>query len=476
MDLELLLAHADDQRPVLDDGLPGEAAAKQARDLTKPDNYKDFADDPNDLFAQRWGIVAPEGPDGDRLLALVEPLRKARQEDQRGEPVRVYRAPAGMDAAASWTWKNRVYWDESVPEDDLPRYLLMLGDIDGVSLDLQQVLGNDNCVGRLACLSDGGYAAYVDKLLRWERAPSPEAQARVLFFAARDGTAATTLGHQALVVPSVARCRERRERGALPAREVEEIPYAGPREARDALFARAARPEPAMLFTMSHGLGVPREGWKSADEQRALQGAMSLGAGVRVTGEDVAGVPFLPGGVWFFLACYGGGTPSSSVYHPWLTRLRAAGGFGGRVDAVLAGLPKPGDRPFIAALPQAALASPDGPLAVMAHVDLAWTYGFQDHGPNARNRNERFQGIFKSLVDGARAGPSHHQLLRFLAQASLERSMFEQEEASRAATGTPLEPDPARERQKATLWMLQQDIAGYLLLGDPAARLPLSRA
>jgi hypothetical protein len=34
-------------------------------------------------------------------------------------------------------------------------------------------------------------------------------------------------------------------------------------------------------------------------------------------------------------------------------------------------------------------------------------------------------------------------------------------------------PDPKRTIEKANLWMLRQDLAGYILLGDPAARLPL---
>lgn len=331
-------------------------------------------------------------------------------------------------------------------------------------------------MGRLACPTDAGYAAYVDKVLRWERAPSPEAQARALFFTVRDGTAATTIGHRALVSPSLERCRERQQQGAFPAREIHEIGYDGPEEARDAFLDRIARPDPTMLFTMSHGLGAPRGGWRSTDEQRAIQGAISLGSGMRITAEDVATRPFLPGGIWFFLACYGGGTPGASAYHHWLTRLRAASGFGGRVDAVLAGLPKPGDKPFIAALPQAALSNPEGPLALMAHIDLAWTYSFQDMDAGARNRPSRFQGIFRALVDGARAGTSYQQLLRFLGETSVELSTMYDEEARRETAGAAVNKDAARAKQKANLWMLRQDLAGYVLLGDPAARLPLNRA
>ncbi|WP_437994960.1 hypothetical protein WMF26_26525 [Sorangium sp. So ce185] len=475
-DIELLLCHADDQRPVLEEGLPLESAADEPQPGGEEliHDFADFSDDPNDLSLQRWSVIAPEGPAGDALLALVEPLIRKREQDQ-GAPVVPYRVPAGMDADAAIRWSKSVYHDESVALEDLPRYLLVLGDLDEVSLELQQAMAGEALVGRLVSRSAAGYAAYVDKLLSSERAPPREARARALFFTAQDGTAATTIGHRALVAPSVARCRDTRQRGGFKARDIEEIGFDGAEAARSALLEQLGRPEPSMLFTMSHGLGAPRRGWTSADEQRAVQGAMSLGSGVRIAAEDLGDRPFLPGGIWFFLACYGGGTPAASAYHHWLARLRDAGGFGGRVDGVLAGLPRPGDRPFIAALPQAALASPRGPLAVMAHIDLAWTYSFQDMGPDGKDRASRFEGVFSSLVKGARVGNSYNELLRYLGNANHELAAMYNQEARAETAGKPLAPDQGRAKRRANLWMLREDLAGYVLLGDPAARLAIDR-
>jgi hypothetical protein len=102
---------------------------------------------------------------------------------------------------------------------------------------------------------------------------------------------------------------------------------------------------------------------------------------------------------WFMFACYGAGTPSGSQFRHWLERLRSEGQFGADIDAVLAGLPKPNDRPFIAALPQAVLANPNGPLAFMGHLDLAWTYGYQDmRGSVAIGQPGRFADFMKSLL------------------------------------------------------------------------------
>ncbi|AUX45384.1 hypothetical protein SOCE26_068660 [Sorangium cellulosum] len=470
MNIELLLAHADDHRPILAEGIPPAAlsAAPRPAELPLPTHLRYDAADPESLPDQRWGVIAPEGPAGDRLLGAVAPLCQARREAQ-GADVRVYRVPAGMGPVDAARWKEEVYWDRSVREEDLPRYLLILGDADQVSWDLQLRLASDTFIGRVAFAAEAGYAAYADKVLRWERAEAAAA-ARAVFLTVRDGTAATTLGHEALMKPTLELASARKAEGVFPASEIVAA-FDDVLSPLDALLEHAARREPGMLFTISHGIGAPRGGWKSLAEQRALQGAMALGLGQRLAAEDLRSRPFLPGGVWFLLACYGAGTPSVSAYRHWLERMRAAGQYAGRVDAVLAGLPAGSAPPFVAALPQAALENPDGPLAVIGHVDLAWTYSFQDAGAPRGSRPARFQGIFRALADGGRAGVAYHELLRFFAETSVELTTLDNEDA-RAGAAAAGDAELAR---KAHLWMLRNDLAGYVLLGDPAARLPIAR-
>jgi hypothetical protein len=483
MDFELLLTHADDRRPMLEDALPLDAASHQPRpaqppkppqekkrisaedELIRPDR------DPNSLPDQRWGVVVPEGPLGDRLLALIEPLCRLRAEEQ-GAPARVYRAPPGLDGVQAARWKDTVLCNEDESETEQPAYLLLLGDFDHVSLELQQVLGTGGFTGRLAFSSEAGYEAYVDKVLRWSRSPSPARRARTLLFTAHDGTAATTVGYQALMAPNLRSLRRRQEEGSLSAEPPAELGEPASWSVQQ-LLAQAASPQPSVLFTLSHGLGAPRRGWSSVEEQRARQGAMSLGAEGTLEASALATTPFLPGGLWFFLACFGAGTPARSAYYPWLARLREAGEYPGRLERVLAALPREGERPFVAALPQAALANPHGPLAVMGHVDLAWTYSFQEMGRAARDRPSRFLGLLSTLVEGSRAGVGLSALLRSFNLANTElTTLYDQEEfARRAGRDSPVDAI-----ELAHLWMLRHDLAGYILLGDPAVRLPLARA
>ncbi|KFE61928.1 hypothetical protein [Hyalangium minutum] len=473
MDFELLLTHADDRRPVLEDALPLDAAAHLPRPEERASG-KDLIDagvDPNSLPDQRWGVIAPEGPLGDRLLALIEPLRRLREEEQ-GAPARIYRVKPGMDGMQAVRWKDTVLRNEAEFETEQPAYLLLLGDFDQVSVELQQVLGSDGFAGRLVFPSEAGYEAYVDKVLRWSRSPSPTQQGRAMLFTAHDGTAATTVGYRALMAPSLESLRKLQELGSLSAASLSELGEPADWSAQK-LLAEVASPQPSVLFTMSHGLGAPRSGWRSVDEQRARQGAMSLGVEGALDASTLASTPFLPGGIWFFLACFGAGTPARSAYYPWLSRLREVGQYPGRLERLLAALPREGERPFVAALPQAVLANPQGPLAVVGHVDLAWTYSFQDLGRAARNRPSRFLGLLRTLVEGRRAGAGLSALMRFFNEANTElTTLYDYEESARLAG----RDNPVDSAERAHLWMLRQDLSGYLLLGDPAARLPLTQA
>ena len=468
-DLNLLMVHADDHAPVLADGL-AESTARGQQVASEPEEAGHFWDeggDPNDIELQRWGVIAPQGPEGDRLLALVRPLIEHRQA-QQGDAVKVYRVPQKLTQDEAMRWKKREFDSGADLNIEVPRYQLILGDLDQVPLALQQVQASDGYVGRLAFDKEEDYGAYIDKLLRWERAAAGVTKPDSLFFTVHDGTAATAVGHRALVAPGVEVVRKRQQSGQYPANEI--LEFGDPvTPSPDELLARAGHPDPGVLFTLSHGEGAPRGGWRSPEEQRRRQGAMSFGREGKITGEELRSRPFMPGGVWFMLACYGAGTPDASAYKHWLAALAAAGQFRGKPEAVLAGLPGPNDRPFTAALPQAVLANPDGPLAFMGHIDLAWTYSFQELDSGATNRPARYMAIMRSILKRDRVGVSMRELLRFFDQTNVELTSLYDQEARERSAGRPVQVDAARQGH---LWMLRQDLAAYVLLGDPAARLP----
>ncbi len=461
MALELLLAHADGCRPVLHRGIAEEVllGAPPPQPGEAPTELWDVNHAPNDLSKQRWGIVAPKGPEGDRLLALIAPLRQAREQAQ-GAPARVYRFPpkpsGEVEGAWAMRWKQEVFRREGRPESELPRYLLLLGDLDQLPLEVQQVLSTDAFVGRLAFPSEEGYQAYVAKVLRWEGEASREERTRMLFYTSWDGTEATSLGYEGLVARSVEACRQEQRLGSFPMAEILELGSQQP-ALLEQLLAQAAELGPGVLFSLSHGAAG------SGEERRERQGALILPKGGALLGKDIASRPFLPGGVWFFFACFSAGTPARSSYTHWLRQLHATDPAAARELSSV--LPER-ERPFIAALPQAVLANPEGPLAVMGHVDLAWSYSYRDHG---RPTPSRFFGVLKTLAEGGRAGVALNSLQRFVNEASVELTLLYNQEQP-GASGSQPPKDPIR---LAELWMVRQDLSNYILLGDPAVRLPL---
>ncbi|HWO25084.1 MAG TPA: hypothetical protein VNO30_40375 [Kofleriaceae bacterium] len=471
--IDLLLVTAGDRAPVLEGGVDPEAtgAAPAPEPRPKPEQLWGDEAAPDDLERQRWGVIAPAGDAGDRLIDAIAPLVERRRRQQG--PVPVYRVPARMTVTEAARWKKRVFRSCADVGDDLPRYQLIVGDLDEVPLAVQQVQATDGFVGRIAFDDLDGYRAYAEKVVRWEERPASAGAGCAILHAVRDGTQATQRGVEALIAPAEEILNRRR--GAGDVRYSELRVTGSERPTPDELWAAAtATDRPGVLLSLSHGVGVPCARWSStaarggAEQQRREQGALSFGRGGLVTGADVAGRGFLPGGMWLAVACFGAGTAETSDYRHWLDILRRTGHVGSEIGHVLDTLAH--ERPFVAAVPKAALADPRGPLAFVGHVDLAWTYSFFDLDDRPRRRPGRIVGVIQSLLNGHRAGVAMRKLLQFFAEVNTELTALEDAQV-RAGLGTIADHERA---QRGHLWMLRQDLAGYVLLGDPAVRLPIS--
>jgi hypothetical protein len=477
--MDLLLAHADDHAPILRARPHATSMRTQVQPvaMSPPEHLADITGNANDLARQRWALVVPSGNAGERMVALVWRLVEQRADDQRN-PALIIRVPPGMNEEAAMVWKKATYPALYGNSETLrPRYLLILGDLDQVSLATQQALAGDGIPGRLVCRTDEGYEAYVDKVLGWQRRTSTHRQARALFYTVHDGTAATASAYGALVRPCFEQCaRERREYYPdFPARSVEE--HGGSHPDPCELLALVTHRHPSLLFSVSHGMGPPRRRRWSPSEARELQGAMCFGAGNTLLPSDIARCAFLPGGLWFYIACFGAGTPSTSAYHHWLAMLDAHGMPGlGPLQSVLAGLSENGG--FTSGLAQAALANPDGPLAMVGHIDLAWSYGYEVLQPSGRarwrtiSRAPSYAKLLTRLIQGERLGAAHLQLQQEIDAVGREINTHYDQCKRR---GVALEGESEADRVALChLWLLRQDLLGYTILGDPAVRLPLA--
>jgi hypothetical protein len=158
------------------------------------------------------------------------------------------------------------------------------------------------------------------------------------------------------------------------------------------------------------------------------------------------------------MACFGGGTPQRSVFAPFLAQMFPGGDAAARAVATLS------PTPYVAALPKAALANPDGPLAMVAHVDLAWSHGFETNVTGSRwAAHRRFSdGMVGLGVIPGRPRPVVGQVLGALRTAVHQFA------------GAHTDAIFHHQRQaRAESWMALADLEGYILLGDPAAEMPV---
>jgi hypothetical protein len=407
-------------------------------------------------------VIAPEGEAGARMLDAIQALVDHRRAQQGAAP-KIFRVPPAMDAGDAIRWRNDVLRAEDVPEDERPYYLLILGDLHEVSLELQHVLAAGALVGRLQCPTIKGFRDYAEKVVAREKA-EPSAGSRALFYTVQDGTAAIQAGYSHLVEPCMKMTQDWLDGGKIDLTGVDEIPYSdwGP----DDMLAQVGTDTPSVLLSLSHGLGAPRKGWRSPDQQRALQGALSMGLEKPLSADALVKTPFLPGGVWFCVACFAAGTPDASAFSPWLSLMADHGGNRQAAKDVLRSLPAAGERPFVAALPQTLLANPRGPLAIVGHMDLAWTFGFTDP-LSKKSRASRMFSTLRALLAGSRVGVALDALMYVYRETNDDLTSRYQLQRDALARG---QPDPVAPRALGQLWMQRNDLRGYVLLGDPATR------
>ncbi|MCB9763568.1 MAG: CHAT domain-containing protein [Alphaproteobacteria bacterium] len=456
--LELLLATAEGA-PVFSQGVAEDAGPAAPTSGDDPLLLAAPTDDPNDLSKQRWGVVIPEG--GEALLEAIAPLVKLREAQQGAQAV-VYRAPAQLDDPAAW--RDRAYLGDGRPLGERPRYLLLLGGADRLSLDLQRVLSGQAFVGRLGFDDPAACRTYAEKVARWtDEAPlAPGLRMHTV----HDMSRGIQQMHDGLIQPTLKRFAAQKEALGLADLKVE-----GDRFAPDpaALLKAAAAGAGEVLVTASQGLGAPSAGWSGVAEQRLKQGALLFGARGPLAPDALGATPFHPGGAWLNLACFGAATPAETAYRPWLRQLAANGAYRGDVEAVDRSQPVDG-RAFFSSTALSALANPDGPLAVIGHADLTWTFAILDETDGRTYRSDRFEPLLEGLVRGHRFGAAAGTVLDAWRDVSTRLTTDLQAEARARDLGEAFAGDPIR---RARLWMLLHDLAGYVLLGDPAARLPV---
>jgi hypothetical protein len=411
--------------------------------------------DPLDLTQTGWGVVFASDADPAVREALTPLLEWRRSQVGNEKFFRVFDGSAGVkpeQQAASWLAARGVALAPVAPRRGVPYYLLIVGSPERIPFAFQALVDLQWAVGRLHFDKVEDYASYAQHVVDYEKKAIAARRRRVALWMPRNaGDLATPLLAGAIGTDFLGK-------GDSPPLGQDNgfsvAPFIGEGQATKARLTDIVRGTldggaPALVFTGSHGAE-----WSmtTPEVQRQRQGAL-------VTQEWRRGEPLQPehyfsaddlpadanvrGLIAFVFACFGGACPTADSY--------LFGADGGRIALTPA--------PFVARLPQALLAR--GALAVIAHVDRAFSYGFED--VLGTPQEQVLRTPLELLMLGQRAGQAvdslNLQWSTLAAQLGLARS-----------GNLPGQPQPPS-ALIANLYIARDDAKNYIVLGDPAVRL-----
>lgn len=410
--------------------------------------------DPTDLAQAGWGVIFPADADPAIREALSELLELRAA--QAGARFRCYdgreRGYRPNELKAKFLVRQGA--DPSGPADPekVPYYLLIVASPAQISYSFQYQLDVQYAVGRIWFPELEQYAHYARSVVAAETGGTRRPR-RMSFFGVRnEDDAATELGTRLLVQPLHAQL-------AKNTRGWDVQTVAGSEASRERLTRLLGGGEtPALLFTASHGMDFPLGDARQLPHQgallcsdwpgpRAWKGQGEVPERFYFAGDHITADADVAGMMLFCFACFGAGTPQ----HDEFGRLER------RSPKAIAA------SPFVSALPMALLGRPGGALAVVGHVDRAWACSFTGGGARAKSHITTFGSALERLIGGQPVG---HALDYFNARyAELATELGEE------LHDEFKQHDPYA---LAALWTANNDARGYVVFGDPAARLRLA--
>lgn len=405
--------------------------------------------DPSRLSEAGWGLVLPLNTDP-AIVEALDPLVQHRRGQAGADDERRCKVLTVLPGESKSAFLRRHGSGPGAADPNVvPYYLLLAGDPRSISFGFQYQLDVSYAVGRIAFEQPADYGVYAENVVRSETT-RPPAAGSVAFFAPRNpDDAATTLSLDHLVAPLVA---------AVPdmGSHVEVKTVVSEAATADGLRNLLAQ-RPALLFTASHGLGMPC----GHPRQRALQGALVCqdwpGPNEPhfedtwcFSGDDVDPSADLTGLITFHFACYGGGTPQ------WDDYVRKPGAVG-----IESARKEIAPAPFVAALPNKLLVNPaGGALAAVGHIERAWGYSFL--WPDVGRQTAVYESTLRRLLAGHPLGSA----LEYFNQRYAELASDLLVELEEVAGG--MDPDDVA---LAAMWTARNDARGFAIVGDPAVRL-----
>jgi hypothetical protein len=406
--------------------------------------------DPKDLAQTGWGVIFAFA-DKDKTPAVREALSELlkHRQAQAGQYYKEYTGPAAYRPNEG---KNEFLARHGAgpgPADPakVPYYLLIVGDPETIPYKVQYQLDVQYAVGRIHFDTLEEYAAYARAVVTAETSPPFLSRTATFFSVSNADDAATRLSAENLIKPlSASLMKDQPDWG------VNVIAPADSTKARLSQVLSGAD-TPALLFTASHGMGFPNGDNRQLKHQGALlcqdwpgpqKWRQAIPEDFYFSADDVSASTNLLGLMAFYFACYGAGTPKLDDFaHKTGQRAQIA------------------PHAFVANLPRKLLAQ--GALAAVGHVERAWGTSFL--WDKAGVQLGVFESSLKRLLEGHPIGSA----LEFFNERYAEISSDLSSQLEEMEFGAEIPP-----AKIANLWTANNDARSYVIIGDPAARMPVA--
>lgn len=405
--------------------------------------------DPKKLAEAGWGIVFPAQQETAAIQEALTALLNLRQQ-QAGAHFRLYTGSAGYrpgETKSAFLARHGAGPGPADP-DKVPYYLLLVGSPAEIPYSFQYQLDVQYAVGRIHFDKLVDYHQYANSVVAVESAAPPLPRKATFFGVANADDGATQLSTKLLVNPLLQKLAARNGDWQFDA-------FLGDQATKTRLATLLGGSHRApLLFSASHGMGFPLGDPRQLAQQGALlcqdwpgpqQWHGPIPHDFYFAGEDLASTANLQGVIAFFFACYGAGTPAHDDFAKQAFQAR-----------------KPiAPYPFVAQLPAKLLSNPGGgALAVIGHVERAWSYSFL--WPGASGQTTVFESALQRLLAGHPIGSAMEYFNQRYAELAADLSV----ELEEIAYGKPEEPYAL-----AGMWTANNDARSYAIIGDPAVRL-----
>lgn len=417
--------------------------------------------DPKDLGQAGWAVLFAPGVDT-KVKEALEPLLSHRKR-QAGPFYKEYEYQPGLSKQEFLIRKGA----GPGPADPkkVPYYVLVVGDPNTISYRFQYELDVQYAVGRIHFEKPDQYRHYAESVVAAE-AQSPRPKQLVLFGVRNPDDPATARTSSELIEP-LSRVFERLH--------VEDEWSSRLILAEEATKARlgallGGSETPALLFTASHGMAFRGDPELQLQNQGALLCQEWLGPkdwkkpippSFYFSASDVPAQADLLGLISFHFACYSAGTPLLSDF-----------------EAPIFGERQPiSEQALLSPLAQRLLGHPQGgALAVLGHVDRAWTTSFswrggepdpqevppEEEAQGKEGQIEVFESVLRRLLDGHPVGSAMEYVNQRHAELSVELSGLWADREYQLGPSKDL---------FSRLWRANNDARNFIVVGDPAVRL-----